>query len=159
MSSVQIERKSDLREQMFDLGRAARAAAEVLAQTSAAAKRAALETAAKELRASVADVLRANAEDVADAKARSLSGAMIDRLALDEKRVESTAAGLEVVAALGDPVGQTVAEWQRPNGLSIARVRVPLGVIGIIYESRPNVTADAAALCLKSGNAAILRGG
>ena len=104
-------------------------------------------------------MLRANAEDVADAKARGLSGALVDRLALDEKRIEATAAGLEVVAALEDPVGQVIAEWERPNGLKIARVRVPLGVIGIIYESRPNVTADAAALCLKSGNAAILRGG
>ena len=84
---------------------------------------------------------------------------MIDRLALDEKRIEATAAGLEVVAALDDPVGQTIASWERPNGLKISRVRVPLGVIGIIYESRPNVTADAAALCLKAGNAAILRGG
>jgi glutamate-5-semialdehyde dehydrogenase len=159
MSSVQIHRKPDLLEQMLELGRAARAAAEVLAQAPSVAKRAVLETAATELRASAKAVLRANAEDVADAKARGLSGAMLDRLALDEKRVEATAAGLETVAALEDPVGQTVAKWGRPNGLEIARVRVPLGVIGIIYESRPNVTADAAALCLKSGNAAILRGG
>ena len=159
MSSVQIERKQDLRERMFQVGRAARAAAEVLARAEPAVKRAALETAAKELRASASTVLRANAEDVTEAKARGLSGALVDRLALDEKRLEATAAGLEVVAALEDPIGQVIAEWQRPNGLSIARVRVPLGVIGIIYESRPNVTADAAALCLKSGNAAILRGG
>src|SRR6185436_2931675 len=106
-----------------------------------------------------AAVLAANAEDVAAAKAHGLSAAMIDRLALDDKRIEATAAGLETVAAIEDPVGKVVAEWQRPNGLKISRVRVPLGVIGIIYESRPNVTADAAALCLKSGNAAILRGG
>ena len=122
-------------------------------------KRAALEAAAKELRASAKTVLRANADDVAEAKSAGLSSAMIDRLALNEKRIEATAAGLEVVAALEDPVGQTIASWERPNGLKISRVRVPLGVIGIIYESRPNVTADAAALCLKAGNAAILRGG
>jgi len=159
MSSVHIERVQDLREQMFAVGRAARAAAAELAQTKPAVKRAALETAARELRAAAKAVLRANADDVAAARAAGLSSAMIDRLALDEKRLQATAAGLEVVAALEDPVGQTIAEWQRPNGLKISRVRVPLGVIGIIYESRPNVTADAAALCLKSGNAAILRGG
>jgi len=149
----------DLRERMLELGRAARAAAAVLAQASSAVKRSVLEDAARELRKSRVAVLAANAEDVADATARGLSGAMVDRLALDDHRIEATAAGLETVAALDDPVGQVVAQWQRPNGLEIARVRVPLGVIGIIYESRPNVTADAAALCLKSGNAAILRGG
>jgi glutamate-5-semialdehyde dehydrogenase len=144
---------------MLELGRAARAAATVLAQTPSAVKRAALEAAAQELRAAAKIVLRANAEDVADAKSHGLSAAMVDRLALDEKRIEATAAGLDAVAAFEDPVGQVIAEWQRPNGLKIARVRVPLGVIGIIYESRPNVTADAAALCVKSGNAVILRGG
>ncbi len=159
MSTVKHTAPTGLREHMFELGRAARAAAAVLAQTPSAVKRSVLETAASELRNARAAVLAANAEDVAEAKARDVSGAMVDRLALDDKRIEATAAGLETVAALDDPVGQTVAEWQRPNGLKIARVRVPLGVIGIIYESRPNVTADAAALCLKSGNAAILRGG
>jgi len=160
MSSVQIERKQqDLRERMFAVGRAARAAAAELAQAKPAVKRAALEAAAKELRAAAKAVLRANAEDVTEARAAGLTSAMIDRLALDEKRLDATAAGLEVVAALEDPVGRTIAEWRRPNGLEISRVRVPLGVIGIIYESRPNVTADAAALCLKAGNAAILRGG
>jgi glutamate-5-semialdehyde dehydrogenase len=159
MSSVPIERKQDLREQMFEIGRAARAAAKQLAEAKPAVKRAALEAAAMELRASAKTVLRANADDVADAKSAGLTGAMIDRLALDEKRIAATATGLEVVAALEDPIGQTIAEWARPNGLKISRVRVPLGVIGIIYESRPNVTADAAALCLKAGNAAILRGG
>jgi len=159
MSTAQRSIPASLLEQMLELGRAARAASTQLAQASADVKRAALETAARELRASRAAVLRANADDVAEAKARGLSGAMIDRLALDEKRLEATAAGLETVAALEDPVGQVMAEWKRPNGLAISRVRVPLGVIGIIYESRPNVTADAAALCLKSGNAAILRGG
>ncbi|HET7609678.1 MAG TPA: glutamate-5-semialdehyde dehydrogenase [Gammaproteobacteria bacterium] len=159
MSTAKHGVADDLRERMLDLGRAARAAAGVLAQAPADVKRNVLVEAARELRKSRAQVLAANAEDVAAAKASGLSGAMIDRLALDDKRIEATAAGLETVAALDDPVGQVVAEWQRPNGLKIARVRVPLGVIGIIYESRPNVTADAAALCLKSGNAAILRGG
>jgi glutamate-5-semialdehyde dehydrogenase len=159
MSTAKESIGSGLRERMFELGRAARAAAAVLAQTPADVKRRVLESAAQELRAARAVVLAANAEDVAAAKARDLSGAMLDRLALDDKRLEATAAGLETVAALDDPVGQVLAKWQRPNGLEIARVRVPLGVIGIIYESRPNVTADAAALCLKSGNAAILRGG
>jgi len=159
MSTAQRNIPASLLEQMLELGRAARAASTQLAQASADVKRAVLETAARELRASRVAVLRANADDVAEAKARGLSGAMIDRLTLDEKRLESTAAGLETVAALEDPVGQVIASWKRPNGLEISRVRVPLGVIGIIYESRPNVTADAAALCLKSGNAAILRGG
>jgi glutamate-5-semialdehyde dehydrogenase len=159
MSTVQQSLAPDLRERMFELGRAARAAAAVLAETPAGVKRQVLQTAARELRSARAAVLAANAEDVAEAQAHGASGATLDRLALDDKRLEATAAGLETVAALDDPVGQVVAEWQRPNGLKISRVRVPLGVIGIIYESRPNVTADAAALCLKSGNAAILRGG
>ena len=159
MSTAKHNAADDLRERMFELGRAARAAAAVLAQASPDLKRRVLEAAADDLRRSRAAVLAANAEDVAAAKSHGLSAAMIDRLALDDKRIEATAAGLETVAALEDPVGQVMAEWQRPNGLNISRVRVPLGVIGIIYESRPNVTADAAALCLKSGNAAILRGG
>ena len=159
MSSAKHNVADDLRERMFELGRAARTAAAALAQAPSDVKRNVLEDAARELRQSRTAVLAANAEDLADAKSKNLSGAMVDRLALDDKRIEATAAGLETVAALDDPVGQVVAKWQRPNGLEIARVRVPLGVIGIIYESRPNVTADAAALCLKSGNAAILRGG
>ena len=159
MSTAPQGLTASLRERMFELGRAARAAAAVLAQAPAALKRAALETAARELRGARVEVLAANAEDVAAARAHGSSSAMVDRLALDDQRLEAMAAGLETVAALDDPVGQVVAEWQRPNGLKIQRVRVPLGVIGIIYESRPNVTADAAALCLKSGNAAILRGG
>jgi glutamate-5-semialdehyde dehydrogenase len=159
MSTVKHGVAPGLRDRMFELGRAARAAAAALAQAPAAVKRQALETAARELRAARAAVLAANADDVAAAKASGASSAMIDRLALDDKRLEATAAGLETVAALEDPVGQVIAQWERPNGLKISRVRVPLGVIGIIYESRPNVTADAAALCLKSGNAAILRGG
>ena len=159
MSTAERNISRSLLEQMLEVGRAARAAATQLAQTPAGVKRAVLETAARELRAARTAVLRANADDVADAKARGLSNAMLDRLALDDKRLEATAAGLETVAALEDPVGQVIAAWERPNGLEISRVRVPLGVIGIVYESRPNVTADAAALCLKSGNAAILRGG
>src|SRR5512139_3245415 len=159
MSTAERNVARGLLEQMLDVGRAARAAATQLAQAPAGVKRAALETAARELRAARAAVLRANAEDVTEARARGLSSAMIDRLALDDKRLEATAVGLETVAALEDPVGQVIATWERPNGLKISRVRVPLGVIGIIYESRPNVTADAAALCIKSGNAAILRGG
>jgi glutamate-5-semialdehyde dehydrogenase len=159
MSTVQHSLSASLLERMLELGRAARAAAAVLAQTPSTVKREVLETAAKELREAQAAVLGANALDVADARAHGVSGAMIDRLTLDPQRIEATAAALETVAALEDPVGQVIAEWVRPNGLKIARVRVPLGVIGIVYESRPNVTADAAALCLKSGNAAILRGG
>jgi glutamate-5-semialdehyde dehydrogenase len=159
MNTVKRDLDDGLHEQMMQLGRAARAAAEVLARASAAQKRAALETAAQELRGATAAILRANAEDMAEAKRHGLGPAMLDRLALDEKRVEATARGVEAIAALDDPVGQVIGEWQRPNGLAIQRVRVPLGVIGIIYESRPNVTADAAALCLKSGNAVILRGG
>ena len=111
------------------------------------------------LRAQNAAILAANAEDLAEARGAGLSGAILDRLALDAARVEAMAQGIETVAALKDPVGQVTESWTRPNGMTIERVRVPLGVIGIIYESRPNVTADAGALCLKSGNAAILRGG
>jgi glutamate-5-semialdehyde dehydrogenase len=139
------------------LGRQARAAARVLAQAGAAAKNAALIAAAKAIRADATAILAANARDMA--AARDLSNAMVDRLKLDEKRIEAMAKGLDEIAALADPVGDVIARWTQPNGLEISRVRVPLGVIGIIYESRPNVTADAGALCLKSGNAAILRGG
>jgi glutamate-5-semialdehyde dehydrogenase len=111
------------------------------------------------IRRTKAAILAANAEDIAEARAGGLTGAMLDRLTLDEARVEAMAAGIEVIHRLSDPVGAVMAAWTRPNGMTIERVRVPLGVIGIIYESRPNVTADAGALCLKSGNAAILRGG
>ena len=111
------------------------------------------------LRTRCAELLAANVRDLDAARAKGLSGAMLDRVALDEARVEGMARGVEEIAALADPVGTTIAQWTRPNGLDISRVRVPLGVIGIIYESRPNVTCDAGALCLKSGNAAILRGG
>jgi glutamate-5-semialdehyde dehydrogenase len=144
---------------MERMGRAALEAASVLAQASTQQKNDALVAAAKAMRASTADILSANARDMDAARARNLSGAMLDRLKLDEKRVEGIARAIDEVVALADPVGSIAAEWDRPNGLHIQRVRVPLGVIGIIYESRPNVTADAGALCLKSGNAVILRGG
>src|SRR6202163_4050424 len=150
---------SDLHALMQNLGRAAVAAAERLALADSSVKNQALLAAAAEIRAQAAAILAANAEDMRDAQAASMSGALLDRLNLDAKRVEGMARGLEEVAALADPIGVTIAEGTRPNGLSIERVRVPLGVIGVIYESRPNVTADAGALCLKSGNAAILRGG
>ena len=146
-------------ELMERLGRNAVAAASALALAGTAAKNAALSAAAGAIRADTLRILEANARDMAAARAANLTGALLDRLALDEKRVESMARGIEDVLALPDPIGTIAADWQRPNGLRIQRVRVPLGVIGIIYESRPNVTADAGALCLKSGNAVILRGG
>jgi glutamate-5-semialdehyde dehydrogenase len=124
-----------------------------------AAKDRALRAGAERLRADSAVILQANARDLGAARERGVRTSLLDRLALDAARIEAMAAGLEAVAALDDPVGQEMARWQRPNGLDIARVRVPLGVVGIIYEARPNVTADAGALCLKAGNAAILRGG
>jgi glutamate-5-semialdehyde dehydrogenase len=144
---------------MDRMGREAVAAALVLARTDAARKNRALVAAAAAIRRREGEILAANGRDMEGARGAGLSAAMLDRLALDAKRVEGIARGLDEVAALPDPVGTVSAEWTRPNGLVIQRVRVPLGVIGIIYESRPNVTADAGALCLKSGNAAILRGG
>ena len=149
----------DLTRQMNDMGQAARTAAQILAQAPRQSKDRALLHAAKIMRAHAAAILAANEKDVIAAKARGTSGAMLDRLILNPARLESIATGLELVADLDDPVGQSIAHWQRPNGLDFTRVRVPLGVIGIIFESRPNVTVDAGALCLKSGNAAILRGG
>jgi glutamate-5-semialdehyde dehydrogenase len=148
-----------LGELMQRLGEAACAAASALAQASTARKNAALVAAAQALRAERARVLTANAEDLRAAQRRGLGAALLDRLRLDDARIEAMARGVEEIAALPDPIGTIAAEWTRPNGLTIQRVRVPLGVIGIIYESRPNVTADAGALCLKSGNAVILRGG
>src|SRR5215469_15018362 len=153
----QKKSQSKLTAQMAEIGRRAREASVALGLASVDAKIAALNTAAAAVRAREADILAANARDLAEAD--GLSAALRDRLALDPKRVEAIAAGLEAIAALPDPVGRVLAEWTRPNGLSIQRVAVPLGVIGIIYESRPNVTADAGGLALKSGNAAILRGG
>jgi glutamate-5-semialdehyde dehydrogenase len=144
---------------MEELGRAAVAAAAVLAQAPAARKDAALAAAAAAVRRQCAAILAANERDLAAAHQAQLSAARLERLRLDEPRVAAIAASIEAVSALPDPIGRTVAQWQRPNGLRIERVLVPLGVIGIIYESRPNVTTDAGALCLKSGNAAILRAG
>ena len=137
----------------------ARRAAVQLAGMPTAAKAAALRAAAAAIRADADAIIAANAEDMAAAEANGLSGALLDRLKLDEKRVESMAAGVEAVAALADPVGDLIDRVERPNGLVLTRVRVPIGVIGIIYESRPNVTADAGALCAMAGNVAILRGG
>ena len=147
------------RELMQTIGAAARTAARHLALATSDQKNQALNAMAAKIRRSAADILSENARDLENARARDLKPSFIDRLTLNEARIEAMAAGLDEIAALPDPVGQTIAEWARPNGLRFARVRVPIGVIGIIYESRPNVTADAGGLCLKSGNAAILRGG
>ena len=144
---------------MRAIGRAASAAAGTLALATTAAKNRALTQAAHAVRQRQAEILAANAEDVSAASRAGLSAALLDRLLLDAARVTAIADGLDEVARLDDPVGAVIADWTRPNGLRFERVRVPLGVIGIVYESRPNVTADAGALCLKSGNAAILRGG
>ncbi|HLJ39073.1 MAG TPA: glutamate-5-semialdehyde dehydrogenase [Steroidobacteraceae bacterium] len=146
-------------ELMQGLGRAANAAAEILAMTPTAQKNAALQAAAAAVRTRSREILAANERDLAAARAARLGGPRVERLRLDAQRIEAIALSIDAVAALADPIGRVVAEWERPNGLRIQRVVVPLGVIGIIYESRPNVTADAGALCLKSGNAAILRGG
>jgi glutamate-5-semialdehyde dehydrogenase len=154
-----IEGTGDIAAAMAKIGRGARAAARVLALAPADQKNQALQAMAAAIRRTKAAILAANAEDIAEARAGGLTGAMLDRLTLDEARVEAMAAGIEVIHRLSDPVGSVMSAWTRPNGMTIERVRVPLGVIGIIYESRPNVTADAGALCLKSGNAAILRGG
>jgi glutamate-5-semialdehyde dehydrogenase len=144
---------------MRSIGEAAKAASRRLAIATAEEKTAALIAAAKALRAATPAILKANARDIEAAKAAGRPAAFVDRLLLDEKRIAGIATGLEEIAALADPVGTVLAEWTRPNGLKFQRVRVPLGTIGIIYESRPNVTADAGALSLKAGNAAILRGG
>jgi len=152
-----LEAARGLEAEMRALGAAAKRAAAAMAQASADEKTRALQAAAAAIHADRALILAANARDLAEA--RDLSPAMRDRLLLDEKRVEAVARGLEDVAALPDPVGRELARWTQPNGLDIARVTIPLGVIGIIYESRPNVTADAGGLSLRAGNAAILRGG
>jgi glutamate-5-semialdehyde dehydrogenase len=144
---------------MNPMGEGARRAARTLALTTNDERNKALAAAADAIRRRQGEILAANIVDMSEGEERGLSTAMLDRLMLDADRVEGMAAGIEAVAGLHDPLGQVLADWDRPNGLRIQRVSVPLGVIGIIYESRPNVTADAAALCLKSGNAAILRGG
>jgi len=151
--------QGDITNSLGEIGRSARAAARTMALASTAQKDRALELMAAAIRAQSSCILAANADELAEARASGVSGAFLDRLMLDAARVEAIAAGIDMVRALKDPVGVVTESWTRPNGMTIERVRVPLGVIGIIYESRPNVTADAGALCLKSGNAAILRGG
>ena len=149
----------DVRAAMRAIGAEARAAARTVANAPAEVKTRALLAGALRLREGAADILAANARDLAEARAKGLTAAFLDRLALDAKRIEAMARGVEEVAALPDPVGRILATFERPNGLRIERVATPLGVVGVIYESRPNVTADAGALCLKSGNAVVLRGG
>ena len=157
MTALKTIEGSDVADLMRDIGHATRAAARVLALAPTTMKNAALAAMAAAIRVRKREILAANADDLAEAAA--LGAAFRDRLALDDKRIEAMAAGLDVVRALPDPVGVVTEHWTRPNGMTIERVRVPLGVIGIIYESRPNVTADAAALALKAGNTVILRGG
>jgi glutamate-5-semialdehyde dehydrogenase len=157
--SSQPQPLSDYDELVAGLARDGRAAQRVLARMDDAGKAAALRSAGAALRAASAKILEANARDLAAGEANGLSPAMLDRLRLDEKRLEGVAAAAEAVAALPDPVGEVIDRSTAPSGLELSRVRIPIGLIGIIYESRPNVTADAAALCLRSGNAVLLRGG
>lgn len=154
-----VDTTASVADLMQDLGRRARKAARVLALAPARQKEEALLAMATAIRVRAGEIIAANEADVADAKAAGITGSFLDRLILNETRVEAMAEGLEVVAKLKDPVGEVLSKWKRPNGMTIERVRTPIGVIGVIYESRPNVTADAGALCLKAGNAAILRGG
>ena len=157
MNATRTQDSVDARQIVETMAREAREAVQTLGLAAGATRSAALKAAAAHIRSRRAQILAANARDMSEAK--GLSPALSDRLMLDDARIEAMAKGIEDVAALPDPIGEVMADWTRPNGLRITRVRVPLGVIGIIYESRPNVTADAGALCLKSGNAAILRGG
>jgi glutamate-5-semialdehyde dehydrogenase len=154
-----VEGLGDLAAVMREIGRRARTAARPLALAPAIQKDAALAAMASAIRAGKADILKANDDDIAEAKAGQATPAFIDRLSLDERRVGAMADSIDVVRSLADPVGRVIEAWTRPNGMTIERVRVPLGVIGVIYESRPNVTADAGSLALKAGNAVILRGG
>jgi glutamate-5-semialdehyde dehydrogenase len=150
---------SEIQDTIHQMGRQARAAAYQLAQLASDEKNAILRAMAAAIREATPELLEANAQDLAAGTEKGLSAAMLDRLKLDDKRIEAMAAGIEQVATLPDPVGQVMDKWTRPNGIEIEQVRVPIGTIGIIYESRPNVTADAAVLCFKTGNATILRGG
>jgi glutamate-5-semialdehyde dehydrogenase len=159
LKAIDGQGNAKLEATMRDIGRATRNAARALALAPAAQKNRALAAMAKAIRGSQAAILAANREDLAAAKATGATAAFLDRLTLDAARIEAMAEGLDVIRKLKDPVGTVLASWRRPNGMRIERVRVPLGVVGVIYESRPNVTADAGALCLKAGNAAILRGG
>ena len=150
---------SSLQETIHQMGRQARAAAYQLAQLSSDEKNAILRAMAAAIREATPELLEANARDIAAGTGKGLSAAMLDRLRLDEKRIEAMAAGIDQVATLPDPVGQVLEKWTRPNGIEIEQIRVPIGTIGIIYESRPNVTVDAAVLCVRAGNATLLRGG
>ena len=154
-----VEKSGDIAGVMGEIGARAKAAGRTLALASTPDKNRALAAIATAIRGATAAILAANAEDIADAKAGGATAAFVDRLMLDAKRVAAIADGVAVVAKLPDPVGAVIDAWTRPNGMRIERVRVPLGVVGVIYESRPNVTADAGSLCLKAGNAVILRGG
>ena len=157
--NVRMQESEDVAALMKSIGLRARAAARALGLAQSAQKANALEAAAKTIRANKTQILAANGKDVAAAKEQSISAAFIDRLTLTDKSVDAMAASVETVALLADPIGEVIADWQQPNGLMFQRVRTPLGVIAAIYESRPNVTADAGSLCLKAGNAVILRGG
>jgi glutamate-5-semialdehyde dehydrogenase len=150
---------ADIQSSIFDMGRRARAAAHELVKLSSAEKNTILMAMADEIEARQSEILDANAKDLASAHEKGLTKAMIDRLTLDPKRLQAVADAVREVAALPDPVGEVLSEWTRPNGLHITKKRVPIGVIGIIFESRPNVTSDAASLCFKTGNATLLRGG
>jgi glutamate-5-semialdehyde dehydrogenase len=154
-----VERSADLQAMMAELGKRARAAARVLALAPADQKNQALEAMERAVRANAGLIVAANAEDVAEARAAGATSAFLDRLTLTQARIDLMAAGIATVREIADPIGVITESWQRPNGMVIERVRVPLGVIGVIFESRPNVAADAGVLCLKSGNAVILRGG
>jgi glutamate-5-semialdehyde dehydrogenase len=159
MSVLAGQPQTSIEPMLLNMARMARGAARELALATTAQKNAALETMAKRIEACSAAILEANRNDIDAARSKSRDEAFVDRLALNDARIAAMAKGLREIAALPDPVGEVIASWTRPNGLEISRVRVPLGVIGIIYESRPNVTADAGGLCLKSGNAVILRSG
>ena len=159
MSDLEFANGEDIQPIMEEVGRRARSAAGELSRAADEAKIKALRGAARAIRANSEKILKANEKDMETAKTSRVPDAFLDRLHLDAGRIETIASGLEDVAVLPDPVGEVIGDWVRPNGLHISRVRVPLGVIGVIYESRPNVTADAGSLCIKSGNAAILRGG
>ncbi len=156
---MNMRETGDVKTLMRDIGIRARAAARVLGLAESAQKTNALEAAAKAVRASKAKILEANAKDIVEAKKQNISASFLDRLTLTDKSVDAIATGMNDVALLPDPIGEVIADWQQPNGLMFQRVRTPLGVVAVIYESRPNVTADAGSLCLKAGNAVILRGG
>lgn len=158
-TDIDSDNQDSIESTMISMGKAARMAASALALTSVDSRNRALQAVANSIRENSSEIMDANSIDTASAVKRGLSAALLDRLELDHQRIESMASGVESIVALADPLGRILAQWQQPNGLRIERVSVPLGVIGIIYESRPNVTSDAAGLCLKSGNAVILRGG